>query len=144
MEALEQYSMDVRTNIGGTADPFVVSNEAYGYSVRYIDWKARVDRTLGNMCRSNSSYNIILPKRVVLGKIDVGDPDFTPLLQRYCRWKVAPNDVGSIFFMTKEQNLTADPNVRLGFNDFDTDQFNLNVNVALRKVSNLNYSGMPY
>lgn len=145
MESLEQYSMDVRTQIGsGGSDAEMVNNDAYGYSVRFIDWKARVDRTLGNMCRTNSSYNITLPKRVVLGKIDVGDPDYHTLNQYYCRWKVAPNDVGSIFFMTKEQNLTADPNVRLGFNDFDTDQFNLNVNVALKKVSNLNYSGMPY
>lgn len=146
MEGVDHYNMDIRLR-----NPQYEDAGNMGYAPRYIDFKSRIDRCLGNMNGVNKFMTLQLPERIMAGSLYIGASaggnPVNNLQLSYCRWKVAPNDVGNIFFSTKSQTHVEESDrttFTVGINGYGSDQFNLDFTLSLTKVSNLNYSGMPY
>lgn len=142
METVLGKDMDIRTGSWSQG-----ARSLLGYAPRYIDFKTRVDRVLGDFTLSRASWVIPLPDRVVKGwqylpiRWNGGDPppeagDHVNYLieQHYNRFKVSPFDANSIFFL--------DP--KAVYNNYQSDFLQVDASFSCDKVSNLNRSGMPY
>ena len=136
------YQREVDTRYFSSINP----SSLRGYAPRYIDFKSRVDRTLGDFNESRASWVIPLPDRVVLDKAFVPKPKFfgknieevtaesVAITQNYCRFKVDPSSADSIFFFSPD----------VTYNGYNSDPILVDCSFQTTKVSNLNYSGMPY
>lgn len=127
MEVVLPHDVDLRSNQFG-------SNSILGYAPRYIDFKSRVDRTLGDFNNTRKDWVIPLPLRVTQNFRWTTDDHLGYQVQNYCRFKVSPDALDSIFFLS----------VNSDNNGYASDQFLVDVSFDCKKVSNLNYSGMPY
>lgn len=137
LQAVYQRELNFRT--GRTQD---TPSALLGYAPRYIDFKTRVDRTLGDFTASRRTWVLPLPERVTVGKALVPDArthssaqqNAVVVDQAYCRWKVDPDAAFNIFYLSP----------LLYHNRYEADPLMIDASFQTTKVSNLNYSGMPY
>lgn len=143
LETVYKEDIDLRAIPQNSSLPEVVRNSLFtplGYAPRYIDFKSRVDRTLGDFNLSRDSWVIPLDNRVTLGFAQFPDnkeqiqSDRVNVLQQYCRFKVSPLAVDNIFFFSP----------RLTYNNYQSDHLNVDAMFGNTKISNLNRNGLPY
>ncbi len=143
LESVYKEDIDLRATGQNSSLPDVVRNTLFsplGYAPRYIDFKSRVDRTLGDFNLSRSSWVLPLDTRVTLGYQQYPDyvgtvaSDRVNILQQYCRFKVSPKAADNIFFYSPGST----------FNNYQSDHLNVDAMFSCTKISNLNRNGLPY
>lgn len=123
--------------------PYAHPEDILGYVPRYIDFKTRVDRTLGDFNHTRKTWVIPVPLRVVTGWATFPDVEHfdsaiydqpSVLKQEYCRFKVSPSAADNIFFQSP----------LAFFNSYPSDCLMVDASFGCTKLSNLNVTGLPY